>query len=236
MPVCEWLLCSISNPPIGLFTGGRDEEITNTKVATTKAHRTRHLPRRVRSICGSESGTAGRRAATGKAIPVRHADSDIKAWQESMRAELRTVLRRPISAVRGTLEADAKRYLAQVAHLASYKSRVCEVDAWTALYGRLRRVQITAEHLRKARAQWSADEYTPKTINNRVQTLRHLFHVLDGRRSPTPADDVTPLPVPDSPKVLVNAKVFRTVAANLTVVAVSALPHPLEPWSDSRPR
>ena len=32
-------------------------------------------------------------------------------------------------------------YLAQVKHLASFKSRVCEVDAWTALYGRLRRVQ-----------------------------------------------------------------------------------------------
>jgi integrase len=30
------------------------------------------------------------------------------------------------------------------------------------------------------------------------------------------ADEVTPLPVPDSPKVLVNANVFRTVAANLT--------------------
>jgi integrase len=144
--------------------------------------------------------------------PIR----DIKAWQESMRAELRVALRRPIAITRGTLAADAQTYLAQVKHLASYKSRVCEVDAWTALYGRLRRVQLTAEHVRKARAQWTADEYPVKTINNRVQTLRHLYHVLDGRRAPTPADDVTPLPVSDSPKVLVNAKVFRTVAANLT--------------------
>ncbi len=92
---------------------------------------------------------------------------------------------------------------------------MCEVDAWTTLYGRLRRVQLTAEHVRKARAQWAAEKYSPKTINNRVQTLRHLFRLLDGRRAPTPADEVTPLLVPDSPKTLVPAKVFRTVAANL---------------------
>jgi integrase len=49
-----------------------------------------------------------------------------------------------------------------------------------------------------------------------VQTLRHLFHVLDGKRASTPADEVDKLTVPDSPKVLVAAKVFRTVAANLT--------------------
>ena len=101
-------------------------------------------------------------------------------------------------------------------HLASYKSRVCEVDAWTALYGRLRRSQITAEHVRKARATWTADDYAPKTINNRVQTLQHLYHMLDGEKAPTPADDVEQLPVPESVKVLVPAKVFRTVAANLT--------------------
>ena len=71
-------------------------------------------------------------------------------------------------------------YLAQVKHLASYKSRVCEVDAWTELYGRLRRVQITAENVRTARAGWIADGYTPKTCNNRFQTLRHLYRVLDG--------------------------------------------------------
>ena len=95
-------------------------------------------------------------------------------------------------------------------------SRVCEVHAWTALYGTLRRSHLTAAHVRKARARWAGDGYTPKTINNRVQTLRHLYHVLDGRRAPTPTDDIPPLPVPASPKVLVPARVFRTVAAHLT--------------------
>jgi integrase len=140
---------------------------------------------------------------------------EIKAWQESMRADLRKTASRPGASTRGTLEADAKAYLAPVEGLASYKSRVCEVNAWTALYGRLRRAHLTAAHVREARAAWLADKYTPKTVNNRVQTLRHLYHLLDGPRSPTPADDVKPLPVPDSPKLLVNANVFRTVAASL---------------------
>ena len=123
---------------------------------------------------------------------------------------------RPVNLTRGTLEADAQSYLAQVKHLASNKSRVCEVDAWTAEHGRRRRSQITAEHVRKVRAAWLADGYSPKTINNRVQTLQHLYRTLDGSRAVTPADDVKPLPVPPSQKVLVPAKVFRTVVANLT--------------------
>jgi site-specific recombinase XerD len=151
-----------------------------------------------------------------KRYPFETPLKDLKEWQEAMRAELRALQRRPAGALRGTLEADVTIYLAQVKHLASYKSRVCELAAWTALYGHLRRAQLAGEHVRKARATWTAEHYTPKTINNRVQTLRHLYHLLDGRRAPTPADDVTPLPVPDSPKVLVNAKVFRAVASNLT--------------------
>ena len=46
-----------------------------------------------------------------------------------MRSEQRAVADRPVNLTRGTLEADAQSYLAQVKHLASNKSRVCEVDA-----------------------------------------------------------------------------------------------------------
>jgi integrase len=46
--------------------------------------------------------------------------------------------------------------------------------------------------------------------------LRHMYRVLDGSKAPTPADDVAPLPVAPSAKILVPAKTFRTVAANLT--------------------
>src|SRR5690606_23952316 len=87
---------------------------------------------------------------------------DIRVWQTSMRNELRARQVRP-GALRGTLEADTTAYLEQVKHLASYKSRVCEIAAWTALYGRVRRVQLTGEHVRKARAAWASDGYAVKT-------------------------------------------------------------------------
>jgi site-specific recombinase XerD len=151
-----------------------------------------------------------------KRFPFDTRIKTIREWQDDIRAELRRIANRPARSTRGTLDADAKLYLAQVKHLVSYRSRVCEVSAWTDLYGRLRRSHITTAHVRKARAQWTADDYTPKTINNRLQTLRHLYRVLDGERAPTPVDDVKPLTVPDSPKVLVPGKVFRSVAANIS--------------------
>ena len=69
--------------------------------------------------------------------------------------------------------------------------------------------------MRKARATWTAEKYAAKTINNRVQTLQHLYHVLDGDKAPTPCDEIKKLPVPVTPKVLVPAVVFRAVAENL---------------------
>ena len=140
---------------------------------------------------------------------------DIRAWQDAIRAELRE----SPGATRAAPEARSRRTRKPIWRKCGISpatsARVCEVDAWTALYGRLRRVQINAEHVRKARATWVADGYTPKTINNRCQTLRHLYRVLDGSRALTPVDDVKPLVVTDSPKVLVPAATFRTVATNL---------------------
>jgi hypothetical protein len=77
-------------------------------------------------------GTGDHAYQREKGFPFDSPFKDIKAWQEAMRSELRALADRPVSLARGTLEADAKSYLAQVKHLASYKSRVCEVDAWTA--------------------------------------------------------------------------------------------------------
>src|SRR5262245_22275240 len=110
-------------------------------------------------------GTGDRAYQREKRFPFDTVFKDIRSWQEAMRSELRALSERPVNLTRGTLEADAESYLAQVKHLVSYKSRVCEVDAWTAECGRLRRIQITAEHVRKARAAWLADGYSPKTIN-----------------------------------------------------------------------
>ena len=109
-----------------------------------------------------------------------------------------------------------KAYLTQVKHLASYKCRVCEVNAWTALYGRLRRVQITAEHVRKARATWIARRLHAEDDQQPLPDLAAPVSRAGRTRAPTPVDDVKPLSVPASAKVLVPATTFRTVAANLT--------------------
>lgn len=85
-------------------------------------------------------GSRGEERQREKRFPFDTPIRDIRAWQDSIRVELKSSQRPTWALAPGTLEADAKRYLAQVAHLASYKSRVCEVNAWTALYGRIRRV------------------------------------------------------------------------------------------------
>ncbi len=161
-------------------------------------------------------GTGATARQRGKRFAFDTPLREIKAWQSDTRSELGRAIGRSPDSPRGTLAHDAAAYLTQVKTLASYKSRVCEVDAWTALYGRLRRAQITSAHVRKARGTWSAATVAPKTINNRCQTLRHLYHVLDGPKAPTPVDDVATLPVTPSLKILVAAATFRTVAANLT--------------------
>lgn len=149
-----------------------------------------------------------------KRFPPDTDHATIKAWQDEQRPELRRAVVAPERPT-GTLAEDAPGYLSQIAQIGSIKSRTCEVDAWTELCGDLSRSEITAEHIRKARVQWAAAGYAPKTINNRCQTLRHLYHVLDGKHAPSPVDDVDHLPVPETVKVMVPAATFRKVAGNL---------------------
>ena len=98
--------------------------------------------------------------------------------------------------------------------LASYKSRVCEVNAWTALYGRLRRAHLTAEHVRKARATWIEEEYTPEDDQQPRADPPASVSGARWPKAPTPADDVKPLRC-RSQRSARTGEVFRTVAANL---------------------
>ena len=163
-------------------------------------------------------GTGADAIQREKRFPFDTPLGELKTWRDTMRSDLRTARnQRPAHAMRGTLEADAKLYLAQVRHLTSFKSRRCEVTAWTKLYGRLRRTHLTATQVREARARWLDEGYTPKTVNNRVQTLRHVYRLLDGKRAPTPVDEVDPLTVPVQTKHNVSPTVFLTVATNLAI-------------------
>jgi hypothetical protein len=118
-------------------------------------------------------GTGAAARQREKRFPFHTPLKDIKAWQGNTRSDLTRAIGRSPESSRGPLADDATAYLTQVTTLASYTSRVCGVNAWTAL----RRAQITSEHVRNARGAWLAEKYTTKTVNNRVQTLRHLYRV-----------------------------------------------------------
>jgi integrase len=136
----------------------------------------------------------------------------IREWQDVTRAALHT--KHPVR-VTGTFSADAVRYLGQQEHLAGYVSRRSELRAWTALHGDMARALLTADHVREARVLWLKNGVAPKTINNRVQTLRHVFHTLDGKRAETPCDEVTDLPVPKTIPMVVSAETILKVDQEL---------------------
>lgn len=102
-------------------------------------------------------------------------------------------------AQRGTLRADAARYLPLAKHLASWKERRAHLDAWIVRLGDVQRHRITAADVLAARVAWLADDYAPKTVNHRVDTLRQLYRTLDGKKAKTPCDEVEPLHVPKTP-------------------------------------
>lgn len=120
-------------------------------------------------------------------------------------------------AQRGTLRADAPRYLRLIAHLESWKDRRAHLDAWIALYGDTYRHRLTHADVLAARAAWltAKKPIAPKTINHRVATLRHLYRTLDGKRAFSPCDDITPLEVPKTPIARITNDVILAVDAQL---------------------
>lgn len=148
----------------------------------------------------------------------------MQAWRD----EARVALRKIPQATRGsrnTLTRDIRDdYLKRpsILALASLKSRICELDAWIARVGKTARGDLTRADILAAREAWLGEGYAPKTINHRVRALRHVYHVLDGSKAPTPCDDVPRLaePPPD-PKFVTVAKI-RAVAKRLTDPATRA--------------
>lgn len=96
------------------------------------------------------------------------------------------------TAARGTLSAAVDAWESQEQHLASWKERRAELRAWCLRYGDRRLSAITAADIRKAIGAWTDDGVAPKTIRNRLWSLRHLYRLTLGPRAETPVDDVTP--------------------------------------------
>lgn len=144
-------------------------------------------------------------------FPLRTPLKDLRDWQTHTRAAL---LDQP-AADRGTLAGDVGRYLEHVRHLASWTERRSELRAWLLRYPRLSRAKLSTTHVRQAVTAWSAAGVAPKTINHRLQALRHLYRVLDGKRASCPVDEVDPLPVPRTPPRVVAPSVILMVYENL---------------------
>lgn len=125
----------------------------------------------------------------------------MQRWRDDTRARL---LKRRPQGPRSGFDRDARRYLGLMQHLAAYKGRKAEISAWVKRFEDRHRSIITSADVLKARVAWLEAKTSPKTINNRVQTLRHLYRTLDGPDVETPCDRVTPLPVTRTPPVVVS--------------------------------
>ena len=139
---------------------------------------------------------------------------------------------------RGTLTADAARYIRLMQHLESWKDRQAHLAAWCALYGSVYRHRITVADVLKARVRW-LKTLAPKTINHRVSTLRHLYRTLDGKNARTPCDDVTPLEVPKTPIQRITNEVILAVDRRLQEMErrhTNDKGKPVKPMPDAKTR
>lgn len=157
-----------------------------------------------------------RRKAAFREKRFPHAVSivEIEAWQSKTRAQLLEHAER--GSTPGTFKRDAQDYLKDFTkHLTSAKTRKVEIKKWIAEFGDRPRGAIKASDVSRVRSKWLAAGTSPKTINNRCQSLRHLYHSLDGKRAWTPLDDLTDLPVHKTPMRFVDDAVILKVDQEL---------------------
>jgi integrase len=145
-------------------------------------------------------------------LPLDSTLTELKQKRAALEAQGRTAT--PKTA-RGTLQASVPLYLRLVAHLASVDDLEDHLRAWCDRLGDVQRHRITDRDVSAARSAWLADGLSPKTVNNRVGTLRNLYRRLDGKRATTPCDDLSPLAVPRSPIQRVSDAVILAVDLKL---------------------
>ena len=161
-------------------------------------------------------GTGPAKQQREKRYPRDTPLKEMKQWQQDKAAELREDVG---VAKRGTLRADAARYLKLVTYIKNWSGVRSQIRAWVALYGSMHRSQIKPSHVREARVQWLAEGYAPKTINERVGWLRRLYRTLDAtpqrKKPPTPCDTIKDLYIVQAPSVAPDAATVLTVLRNL---------------------
>lgn len=115
----------------------------------------------------------------------------------------------------GTLRKHARLYIQNVKHLATWDDREDHLNAWCLLYGDLQRHRLTEQHVLDARDIWKVEGLAPKTIQHRCDTLRNLFHRMDGRKAPTPCDEIPALKGPKTIIERVSDALILSVDATL---------------------
>jgi integrase len=146
--------------------------------------------------------------------------------RDQLRADLRDV---EPAIVRGTLAADAKRYLRLIAGRPGFKADRSHLRAWLDRLASKPRGRITGEDVGAALGAWRTHGLhvggrgartrtatkapaSEKTLKERWRVLRHLYKRLDGPKAPTPCDDVArPKPAAATP-VGVHASIVQRVA------------------------
>lgn len=153
-----------------------------------------------------------------KRFPAGTALKAMKRWQEERRAELRRTQLRPAL---GTLAADVQRYIAhpEVTRLASSKSRKADTNAWVGPFGHLRRDQIAAEQIEQQIEKWRAAGIAVWTVRHRLNALRQVYSVLDGRTAYNPARKVK---APPKPRAIPRALDYATIRTALNQMEPSA--------------
>lgn len=116
---------------------------------------------------------------------------------------------------RHTLAFDVPVYLNLQRHLVNHRTLTSIMAAWVRLLGTVPRHRITRAQILECRNVWLENGRSPKTVNDRVAALRHLYHLLDGKRAVTPCDDIAKLPVARTPIRRVSDALILKVDAAL---------------------
>lgn len=145
----------------------------------------------------------------------------LRAERAQLEADLRSELQEseglPLS--RGSLAGDFAIYMKKMRprlDKATWRSRESELKQWSLALGPERpRHLVKQTDIQRVIDRWHVDGVSPKTILNRVRSLKHAWKTLDGTRVKSPAESATlPKRIKTRPRD-VDARTVRRVIANL---------------------
>lgn len=153
-----------------------------------------------------------------KRFPAGTSLKRMVGWQTDTRADLRRTSLRPVL---GTLAADVERYLLtpQVKSLVSVKTRYSDTRSWLLQFGHIRRDCLTTPMLQSQVDLWMAAGVAAWTVRHRINALRQVYLVLDGKDALSPARG---LRGPSKPRSIPRALDYEAIRTTFNQLAPSA--------------